>query len=524
MSRGWYMGAPDVTVIGSGIVGVALAHQLVHAGKAIQILEKGPDYPYPHEQAVIERVHGHVDPGHQTPRDVRRVILSGSYRHSLTQELVQRAGGMATTWRGITLRMRPQDFRPRTTLGHGADWPVDYEALEPWYGRAERFMGVAGTDADNPWAPWRSTPYPLPPVALAPDDHLLATRLSAGDIHLSTTPQAVTTRPFDGRPICTNIGPTCNTCPTGARYSPGHHLVELAASGRCTVRTGTAVRRVLLDGRGAVQALVVRSPEGEDVEEPAGTVVIAAGAIESARLLLLSRSSVYPGGIGNRNGLVGQNLTFHHMYGGRLHYAEALHPGRVAPMTGQSHQFLDPLARERRLGIKVEFTSHLPSLNLNKSLRSGADVLAGMQRAIRRRNLGLHAETAPGPGKYLTLSRRIDSLGDPFAHVHYQADDLDRGTHAWGRGLAERIAHVSGATDLEYRGPDDFHSVYHHMGTARMGSGPHDGVVDSYGRVFGHPGLFVLGGAQFPTASPVNPTLTMVALALRTAPVVAESA
>ena len=518
-------GGLRVAVVGSGVVGAAVALVLGRAGHRVDVFEKGGDFPYPHEQARDELRLGLPLPDHELGRDLRDVTESGTYRPSLRSELVQRVGGMTTSWRGIALRLRPEDLLRRSVSGVGEDWPLDYDELEPWYGRAEALLGVAGTDEDAPGAPWRSTPYPLPPLPLAADDHVLAERLAQDGIVMSTTPQAITSQAYDGRPRCTNIGPTCNTCPTGARYSATHHLDRARATGHVGLHTGTCVRRVLVDSTGRARGLVVQGvDEATEREVPADVVVVAGGAVETARLLLLSADERQPDGLGGGSGHLGQHLTFHHMYSGRLVYDEQLFPGRTGPMTGQLLQFLDPAPDGSRGGVKVELTSHLPSLPGRDRWTSAVDVRDDMQRAVRSRNLGLHAETRPGPRKTVTLSRRKDRFGDPFPHVRYTADDYDRATHAWGRGLAERLARATGAVDLHYRGPDDYTSVYHHLGTTRMSERPSDGVVDPWGAVHGTTGLYALGGSTFVTPTALNPTLTMVALALRTAEHLAERA
>lgn len=493
------MSRPRVAVIGSGVCGTAVAQSLVARGVDVDVYEKG--------DALAD-----------LPADLRDVVQHGDFKPALRSELVLRVGGMATRWRAIAVRWRPPDFATRAMHGYGTDWPLSYDDLEPWYGRAERLLGVAGTDADNPFAPRRSTPHPLPAFPLTPDDRLLAGRLAAAGVVLSTTPQAIARTPYDGRPGCANVGPTCNTCPTGARYSPVPQLARAQASGRCRLHARTAVRRILLDPRGRARALVCRGlDDREDREVPADIVVCAAGAVESARLLLLSRDARWPDGLGNAAGHVGRHLTLRHLWKGRLHYREDLHPGRSGPMTGQSHQFLDPLPGGRRGGIKVEFTSHLDGGTGRAGAATAAEIVAQLRAAVRVRQIGLHAETVPGPAKQLSLSRRRDRFGDPFARVRYRKSEFDVATHAHGRALVERFAAATGAVDAEYAGIDDVASVSHHLGTCRMGATAADGVVDPTGRVHGTANVFAVGGAVFVGPSPLNPTLTMVALALRTA-------
>jgi choline dehydrogenase-like flavoprotein len=510
---------PAVCIVGSGIVGTAIAYVLTTHGYEVDVFEKGPEYPYPHTPQFRERVlYGYENPAYAVPGDLQGLELSGSYRRDLDHERHMIVGGAATHWGAITLRMRPQDFATRTLYGFGEDWPVTYRELEPYYGRAEALLGVSGTDDDNPFAPPRSQPYPLPPFPLSYEDRILAERLGSRGIVLHTTPQAATRLDFGDRPACQNFG-ACDVCPIGARYSPNEHLRLALGTGRCRLYVRTSVRRLVADPRGRVVALLTRPGNGDREEEhPARLVVLAGGAIETARLLLLSSRDRHPDGI-PLSDHVGRHLTFHHLWTGRLTYREPMYPGRIGRFTGQSHQFLDPPGRGRHGGIKVEFSANIvpPPPHPPEEAASGADVLALLGPTRYQRMLTLHAETAPSPGRFVTLGSTRDRFGDPYAHVHYELTDFDEETYRFGRTLFERIARATGAEDAVLEPVESFYSGGHHMGTCRMGRDRRDSVADSLGAVHGCQNLFVAGGALFVGPAGVNPTLTMVALAIRTA-------
>jgi choline dehydrogenase-like flavoprotein len=322
-----------------------------------------------------------------------------------------------------------------------------------------------------------------------------------------------------------NVG-ECEVCPIGARYSPNHHLQLALATGRCRLLTRVAVRRVVTDGSGRARAVVVRAlDESADREHPADVVVIAAAAIESARLLLLSKDARHPDGLGNSSGHVGRHLVFHHIWSGHVHYRDRLFPGKVGFWTGQSNQFCDPPTRGRHGGMKIEFSS-MP-WNSHPQFAGEATTLDDAMRrfeiTLHCRQVAMHAESAPTPQKFVALSRETDRFGDPVAHVQYQSDAFDRRTYEFSRELFERVAKASGGYEWEYREANDFATFAHHMGTCRMSAGPADGVVDSFGAVHDTPGLFVVGLSGFVGAGgAVNPTLTGVALALRSADSIAE--
>ena len=524
-----------VAIVGSGIVGTALAHELIARGAEVDLFEKGPRYPYPHREPFVERVRLQSPrPLYRTPPGLVRMTRTGDYPVDLATEIDSVEGGMAVRGEGICLRRRPRELRRRTRDGYEADWPLSYEDLEPWYGRAERLLGVAGTDADNAFAPPRSTPHPLPAFPLSWDDRWLAQRLKDDGLHLHTTPQARTRKAYDGRSPCVNYG-TCQVCPIGARYSPQHHLRRILDSGRGRLFPETVVRRVILDRSGRARALLVRPVDGgREREHPADRIVVAGGALESARLLLLSTSADHPDGLGNRSGHVGRHLVFHHLWLGRLRFREALYPGRFGGWTGQSHQFLDPPVPGRHGGVKVELSSRR-AYATHEPVRvweTPGDLLARSETAeeltellgpVRHwRPVTFHAETVSGPEKRLELGETEDRFGDPGAHVHYELSDFDRETHRFCRRLFRRYRDASGAVDAQMADAETYYSGFHHMGTCRMSLSETDGVVDPLGRVHGVPGLSVAGGAVFVGSGTVNPTLTMVALAQRLGRALAE--
>jgi choline dehydrogenase-like flavoprotein len=515
------MSVRRVAIVGSGMIGSTLAFELARAGHEVTVFEKGPDYPYPPRERFIETInYDHYNPAYSLPRDLVRMTASGSFRRDLSLESVMRVGGSGSAWTGLATRMTPGDHRTRSLHGFGMDWPIGYEELEPYLCRAEAQLGVSGTDDDNPWAPPRSRPYPLPPFELTDDDAVLAGRLARDGIHMHTTPQARTRLDYQGRPACMNIG-ECQVCPTGARYSPTHHLRQAMASGRCRLIRRATVRRIVTDSTGRARAVLYRpNAEPRDREHGADLVIVAGAALESARLLLLSIDARHPDGLGNRGGHVGRHLVFHHIWIGHMHYREKLLAGRVGFWTGNSDQFCDPPTRGRHGGIKIELPSqpwrgHEREASQATSLESA---IAAFEPTARCRQIGLHAESDTTDGKRVTLSRQTDRFGDPVAHVHYDSSDFDRATHAYGHRLAERVARATGATDWAYPELEDFGVFAHYMGTHRMGASAAEGVVDTFGAVHDTPGLFAIGLGMFAgSGGAVNPTLTGVALALRAA-------
>jgi glucose dehydrogenase len=290
------------------------------------------------------------------------------------------------------------------------------------------------------------------------------------------------------------------------------------------VHPNTSVRRLVMDRTKRVRALVYQpNDEATEREHGAKVIIVAAGALESARLLLLSTSEHHPDGLGNDGGHVGKHLTFHHVWVGQLHYKDHFHPGRFGGYTGQSHQFLDPPDRGKHGGVMIQFSSQffsnrmMFSDELPNELRTGSEVVEFLNARRHGRLIVLQAESIPSPQKYVTRSEQRDRYGDSFAHVHYETTAFDHETYGFARELFDRFKATTGADEGNLASVENFTSTHHHMGTCRMGHGVRDSVVDQFGKIHGTPNLFVVGGSNFVGPNTVNPTLTMVALAIRTA-------
>jgi choline dehydrogenase-like flavoprotein len=521
----------DVSIVGSGIAGTTIAYLLTKWGHRVAMFEVGPMYDYPFlKQYTDEIVHLYRDPRYKIGPGLRKLEVTGDYR-DLEPEQYLVVGGMASHWSGWTPRWLPSHFETKRRFGYGVDWPIRYADIEPYYCKAEAHLGISGTDDDNPFAPPRSKPYPLPPFEFGYGDKVLAGRLKEKNIVLHTAPQARTRAPYDGRPACANTG-VCGVCPIGARYAPQHHLRLAMETGRLTLETNAAVRRILADRDGVVSGLLFYRDNRQATESSARTLVVAAGAIESARLLLLSAREGGAAGRINQSGQVGQNLMFPHIWPAIYTYAEPLYTGRMGPATAECHQFAEPPGQEKHGGLKIDFSSNLGVFHRDYAGGAGDDweegvpslhppwhnrqeLLKEVDRGRFQREVGIHAESVPTPEKYVGLSKLVDRFGDPVARVQHQSNEFDEAAKQYAFSIAKLFASATRAKDFEQ--VQEFSTGHHHHGTCRMGSDPAHAVVDSYGQVHGFRNLFVAGASIFASTSPFNPTLTIVALAIRTA-------
>ena len=520
-----------VAIVGAGITGTTLAWHLVKAGCQVDIFENGPEVPYPHAlqfEAEVLYANQYAPPTPSfpppLPLDIKNISQAGDYGGDLQQERIMCVGGQATRWFAMTPRIGTEHFRSFSLYGFGRDWPISYEDLEPYYSRAEAHIGVSG-QADNPFAPRRASPFPLPAFALSYQDRIFAEKLKARGIVTHTTPQARAREDYDGRPGCQNFG-ECERCPVGARYSPNHHLEMLRDSKLFALHANCLVRRIIVEKGRAIGIAYHPDHGARQIEHHADVVIVAAGAIETARLLLLSKGpGIHSDGLGNASGQVGRNFGMHHVWWNELSFAKPVMPGRAGPPTLLSHQFTLP-EKDGGGGMTVEMFDGVPQGTVLAAGRrqyiSGKASLEALRPFISKRALTVNAETIPSDDKYVALGDKRDRFGDPFAAVTYKLNDFDRATYQRAQRLAGRFGAALGAESLSPGPIEQFWSAHHHLGTCRMGDSLHDSVTDSFGALHETSGVYVCGGAAFPTVTPLQPTLTMVALAIRSADRIAE--
>lgn len=508
-----------VAIIGSGIAGTTIAYLLAQQGIDVHVFEKGPDYAYPQSEQFVEEILNQYDnPAHDLDRKYRQIVQDGDIPFLVDNERYFRVGGMATRWGAITLRMHPVDLAIRTHYGRGEDWPTTYDELEPYYGRAETLLGVSGNTDDNPFAPPRSQPLPLPPFELSYMERVLGEKLRDHNILLHTTPQARTRTLYETRPGCQNYG-VCRTCPLGARYSPGYHMQLAQQTGFCTLQTNVSVRRINVDQAGVARSILVHNNQtGEEWEHNARVFILAPGTIETVRLLMLSANDQFRDGLGNSGGQLGKRLGFHQIRYALLRYPEPVFPGRAGPHTAESHQFIDHEDRGSYGGVKIEFTESEPRSGIADPTFAEMDTLQeAADFFLHTRWMWFHAESDMTDEKYVTLSDTRDPFGDRIPHIHHQSSAFDAETYAFSQRLFQKLNEATGTVSSFLQPYEGWTSWSHHLGTCRMGTSPDNSVVDPYCQVHGVRNLFTAGSSSFVETSPINPTLTIVALAIRTA-------
>jgi len=465
----------EVCVIGSGPAGAILANALVRRGIATLLVESGPPRDAPRDRRIAA---------------LRADEVVGAPRYPLADSRFRGAGGTSNLWTGTCPRLQPHDFEPNAYTPRDAPWPIRYDALEPYYLGAEDELRVRGIDG-VPYAPPRSRPFArtfhAPRANLDRLASLTGAELPGGALPFSDV---------DGRPA--NVAAT--------------HLAALRAVPGARLLCGATVTRLLCDPSGRIEGAALASFAEAPRTARAAIYVVACGGVDSARLLLLSRSARWPDGIGNDADLVGRSFMEHPAVAIRHGSVDGLWRPWSSRERIVSECFLADAKRDGLGGIRLHLLATTAPL---APLRGLGDVAGAMRRL--RLTARAEIETEPSPANRVVLAaERRDAFGDPGARLHFHFTDNDRRTIARARTLVDGVLEAYGARDVvDDREP--LRWLHHHLGTCRMGDDARTSVVDRDLRVHGTDNLYVAGSAAFVTAGVANPTLTIAALSLRLA-------
>ncbi|OYR41993.1 GMC family oxidoreductase [Halorubrum sp. Ib24] len=510
----------DVCVVGAGPAGALVADRLA-ADREVVVLDAGPRFDPADRLARQERA---IRPSYDRPdvwggggeRDA--YSNAGERFYPLNHARVKGVGGSTLHWQGMVMRLHEDDFASETARGVGADWPIDYADLRPYYAEAERELGVAGA-SDNPYAPPREEPHPMPAFEPSYSDSLFAEACEELGIDMHSVPNARNSEPYDDRSACVGYGTCQPVCPAGAKYDATVHA-ERAEERGATVIDRAPVQRLEHDAD-RVTAAVYATPDGEEHRQAADAFVVACGGVETPRLLLLSESDDYPDGLANSSGTVGKFFMDHLFAGVGGTLDEPTRQNHVGFYTSACDQFYDE-ADAQTAPFKLEFFNYAGPSPVEMAL-TGDDWGDALLDRLRD-GYGTHVamgglvEQLPRSDSYVTLdSDRTDGHGNPVPEIHWRVGDRALRTIERANEIQRSVLEELGA-DIEWvAGPDATGPAYHHMGTTRMSDDPEAGVVDADCRTHDLDNCWIASSSVFPTGGAMNPTLTIAALALRVA-------
>ena len=518
----------DVCIIGAGPAGALVADQLATHGRDVVVLEAGPRFD---TATRMERMERAIRPAHD-PESVWDMggsrdayTTTGERTYPLNRARVKGVGGTSLHWQGMVMRLREADFSVKTGRGVAADWPIDYEDLRPYYAAAERELGVAGAD-DNPFGPPRSEPFPLPAFPPSYSDALFAEACEALGITTHSVPNARNSEPYDGVGPCVGYGTCQPVCPAGAKYDATRHI-EAAEQAGARVIDRVPVQRLVPDETGRrVRKAEYVTPEGESHAQAARQFVLAAGGVETPRLLLLSDHPTHPDGLANTSGLVGRYF-FDHLFAGAGGLLDGpTRQNHIGFNTTESHQFAVPDNPDRN-GFKLEFFNYAGPSPVEMALASeewGDALLESLQESYGRSiAIGGLVEQLPRAENRVTLDpSRTDDHGNPVPAIRWGIGERERATIERANAVQHRILTELGAEVTWTVGPAEAGPAFHHMGTTRMGRDPETSVVDPRLRTHDLTNLTIASSSVFVTGGAMNPTLTIAALALRAADAIRE--
>ncbi len=535
----------DVIVVGSGAGGGPVAFACASAGAKVLVLERGKhlkreDFVY--DEIGIAKRSVFVPSAVTDPHIV--IHQGGGAERTDDGWIACCVGGGTVHMSGFFYRFRPEDFRLRDEMGPVtgalvANWPITYEELEPFYARVEQIIGVSGSAQEGAHVSPRSTPYPLPAVMTHPGGALIDKGAAKVGAFSFITPRAVLSRDYDGRLAC-HLHPLCGSfgCHVGAKSSSLETWIPKAvATGKCELRAESRVVSIVSGDDGRATGVVYRDAAGVDHEVSARVVVVACSAVETARLLLLSKGKAHPQGLGNADGQIGANLMFSTLSKAHASFDFASSPAMREPgsaFLGRSvgDYYFGPKgvrgggAIAKAGGLNFLFPAGGPVVQSELAATSdgarkavwGAELKKKLRwywHEQRQAICETFGEYLPTAGTHVALDGSVtDSLGLAAAQINVARHpfDLEVSKYLVDKGLAIFQAAGARETWTSNIGGSTWHLP---AGTARMGADPKTSASDKMGRLHGVKNVFVADASTFATSGGWPPTLTIMANALR---------
>jgi choline dehydrogenase-like flavoprotein len=546
----------DVCIIGSGAGGGTAAKVLCEGGLNVAMLEAGPPlnpmvdfkehvWPYdlPHRGAgvggnALKPGNGLEDEflaptGAWTIEGEPYTTVPGSSFRWFRSRIV---GGRTNHWGRIALRFAPIDFRSKTRDGLGDDWPITYDDIAPYYDKVESYIGVFGTKENISNAP--DGIFQPPPKPRCSETVI---KKACDKIGVTCIPSrmAILTKALNGRPACHYCGQCGRGCQLASNFSSSQVMIPPAEkTGRFTLITNAMAREILVgkDGKASGVSYVDKATRSEK-QVHAKAVMVAASACESARLLLNSKSSLFPDGLANSSGAVGRYLMDSVGSSGFGYFPQmAKMPPHNHDGIGGMHMYMPWWKFDRKndfpRGYHIEFGGgrHMPGVGM---FHETCEVYEGYGKKLKdtcRQEYGSYigfagrGEMIPNADSYCDLDPyTVDQWGIPVLRFHFRWSDHEIKMAKDMQETFKAIVEAGGGTYVTKTCPDgdnpygiaDGGVIIHEVGVARMGADPKRSVLNGYCQAHDVKNLFVTDGAGFVSNPDKNPTLTIMALSWR---------
>jgi choline dehydrogenase-like flavoprotein len=542
----------DVCVIGSGAGGGMAAKVLTEGGLTVALLEAGgpvnPGTDYKMFLWPYDLPHRGVGVGGKAAENFGEFLAPNGAWKIEGEPYTSAAGanfqwfrsrivgGRTNHWGRIALRFSPIDFKSKTRDGIGDDWPITYDDISPYYDKVESYIGVFGSHENIPSAP---NGIFLPPPK--PRCTELIIKKACDSLNIACIPSrlAILTKPLNGRPSCHYCAQCGRGCATGSNFSSSQVLIPPALeTGRLTLIPQAMARKILVgtDGKASGVSYIDKTTRTEK-RVAARAVVVAASACESARLLLNSKSSLFPDGLANSSGQVGRNLTDSVGSDGEGYFPQLEKmPPHNHDGTGGMHLYIPWWKYDRTndfpRGYHIELGGgrEMPRAGMFDHVCEDFEGYGASLKATCRKRYGTtigfsgRGEMVPNPDSFCELDPEVvDQFGIPVLRFHFKWSDYELRQAKDMQHTFRAIVEAAGGqytTSTESDGPYPFGiqpggKIIHEVGTARMGANPKTSVLNGYCQAHDVENLFVTDGAPLVTNPDKNPTLTIMALSWR---------
>jgi glucose dehydrogenase len=613
----------DVAIVGAGFAGALVAHELGKAGKEVVVLEAGDPVPVnindymerfykasakvpesPYTPEVVDANNNLFDPSKVNAGRPTVLSLSpkggfGDWTEPKQSYLIQkgprpfastydRVAGGTQHWLGTCLRLVPADFKMKTnypSVPQFVDWPIGYDDLNDWYGKAEWELGVSADVQEQAFLGIKfpdTYKYPMPKIPRSLVDAAVAQALrslgkdetaflemetSPTEIRVRNLPAARNSQPYKGRRACAGNTNCIPICPIQAKYDPTITLNEATETGHVRIFDRHVANEIVVGENGRISQInfIRYAPPRANGCVKAKIYVIAANAIETPRLLLMSKHpDPKVNGVANSSDMVGRNLMDHPYYVAWGLTPTPVYPYRGPLITSGIGDLCDGPFRNKRGAFRVDignegwnfviggdpnvttldFVNGLNATTLNdgspRKALFGRELVEKLGDVFTRQfRIGFLVEQTPDLENRVTLSEIKDGLGLRRPEISYNLSDYTRQGIVAAYRMKNLLFSKMGVKDctkeVAKNEPSRFEELIddkivalsyggagHIMGTCRMGSKKDNSVVNSDQQSWDHDNLYLLGSSTFPTGGTANPTLTIAALALRAAEHIAK--
>lgn len=488
----------DVVIVGTGAGGAPLLAELARAGLRVVALEAGPRFSarqFTPDETEASEFYWREErlSGGDTPQ-----AFGGN--NSGTG-----VGGSLLHYGAFLPRPDARDFHLHAETGRGVDWPFDRATLLPYIERVETEIGVSGPD-HYLWEPERR--FRTPPPARNAAAQAMLRGCDALGIRASDGPVGLITAPWHEREACVGCGACHQGCRNGAKSGVENTYLPRAEADGAEIRPDCFVHHIERDAAGRVSAVVYRH-NGVDYRQRCKQLVLSAGALETARLLLHT-------GLANSSGQVGRNYMAHvsPQVWGTL--PDETRPNKGYPSLAITEDLQRPENVDFVGGYLLQSLGMMPLTWATAVARGRGLWGSALTDYLRRYNhvvgIGAHGDCLPSERNRVTLSNEVGRAGVPKPHISFSYGANEHAMNAHAIRTMTDIMTAAGATDIWSLSRDA-----HMIGTCRMGTDAATNVVDPYGRSFDIDNLWICDHSVFPSATSANPALAIMALSLRTA-------